>query len=41
MGLFESGALSTFPNPTIALVMPLTVLVNIGSDLSAFDANIL
>ena len=36
MGLFKSLVLSTFPNPTIALVIPLTIPVNVGEAVFAF-----
>ena len=39
MGLFTSEVLSTLDKPTIVLVIPPTVPVNIGDSMGAFKAN--
>ena len=39
IGLFASLVLFTLPNPTIELVIPLTVPVNVGLAIGAFNAN--
>ena len=40
IGLLASEVLSTLPNPTIVLVIPDTVPVNVGEAKFAFNANL-
>jgi hypothetical protein len=40
-GLSTSLVLSTLPNPTMAFVIPPTVPVNVGFDISAFKFRLL